>query len=109
MSNTYNWSITNMDYTVSQEGYTNVVNEVHWKIEKTDAANNVGDTTGRAILAPPVANNDSFIEWSDLSEAIVIQWVQDTMSEDMINMYYESVDANLYDKANPTFGRGVPW
>jgi len=103
---TFNWNVLQMDYTVSQDGFTNVVNTVHWNCSSSDSDGNYGSSYGAVSLQPP---SGEFVEWSDITEEVAIGWVKGALGDDQVAATEAGIDAQIAEKANPTVSAGVPW
>ena len=101
----FNWTVSAMDYTVSQDGHTNVVNTVHWRVSKTDGDHS-GSSYGTVGLEPP---SGTFVEWDDITEDIAVGWAKAALGDDEVAAVEASIDAQIAEQANPTRGEGVPW
>jgi hypothetical protein len=94
-----------MDYTVSQDGHTNVVNTVHWRCSKTDGDNS-GSSYGTVGLEAP---SGTFVEWADITEETAVGWAKAAMGDDEVAFIEAAIDAQIAEQANPTSGTGVSW
>jgi len=101
----FNWTVSAMDYTVSQDGHTNVVNTVHWRCSKTDGDHS-GSSYGTAGLEAP---SGTFVEWDDITEATAIGWAKAALGTDEVTAIEAAIDAQIAEKATPTTGTGVSW
>lgn len=101
----FNWTVSAMDYTVSQDGHTNVVNTVHWRVSKEDGDNS-GSSYGTVGLEAP---SGSFVEWADITEATAVGWAKAALGDDQVAATEAAIDAQIAEEANPTAGEGVPW
>ena len=101
----FNWTVSAMDYTVSQDGHTNVVNIVHWRCSKTDGDNS-GSSYGTVGLEAP---GESFVAWGDITESTAVGWAKAAMGGDEVAAVEAAVDAQIAEQANPTHGTGVSW
>ena len=101
----FNWTVSAMDYNVSQDGHTNVVTCVHWRCSKTDGDHS-GSSYGTAGLEAP---GESFVEWADITEATAIGWAKDALGTDEVTAIEAAIDAQIAEKAAPTTGSGVSW
>ena len=109
----HTWTVSALDYTVSQDGLSNVVTTVHWRYSKEDENGNSGSAYGTHSLGAPDANN--FVAWDDIDESTVLSWMTANMvatadeGEDPVGNIENSIDAQIAEKATPTTGTGVPW
>ena len=110
----HTWTVSAMDYTVSQDGLSNVVTTVHWRCSKEDENGNSGSAYGTHSL--PAPDPDNFVAWDSLDEFTVLSWMTSNMvaqtaegEQSEVDRVQASVDAQIAKKANPTHGTGVPW
>ena len=101
----FNWTVSAMDYTVSQDGHTNVVNTVHWRCSKTDGDHS-GSSYGTVGLEAP---SGTFVEWDDITEATAVGWAKAALGDDQVAAIEAAIDAQIAEQANPTTGTGVSW
>jgi hypothetical protein len=101
----HTWTVSAMDYTVSQDGHTNVVNTVHWRCSKTDGDNS-GSSYGTVGLEAP---GESFVAWGDITEDTAVGWAKAALGDDKVAATEAAIDAQIAEKANPTSGTGVSW
>ena len=101
----FNWTVSAMDYTVSQDGHTNVVNTVHWRVSKTDGDNS-GSSYGTVGLEAP---SGTFVEWDDITEATAVGWAKAALGDEQVSSIEAGIDAQITEQANPTHGTGVSW
>ena len=101
----FNWTVSAMDYTVSQDGHTNVVNTVHWRCSKTDGDNS-GSSYGTVGLEAP---SGTFVEWDDITEATAVGWAKAALGDEQVSSIEAGIDAQIAEQANPTSGTGVSW
>ena len=101
----FNWTVSAMDYTVSQDGHTNVVNTVHWRVSKTDGDHS-GSSYGTVGLEAP---SGTFVEWDDITEATAVGWAKAALGDDQVAATEAAIDAQIAEKATPTSGTGVSW
>jgi hypothetical protein len=101
----FNWTVSAMDYTVSQDGHTNVVNTVHWRVSKEDGDNS-GSSYGTVGLEAP---SGTFVEWDDITEDMAVGWAKAAMGDEQVATVEASIDAQIAEKVTPTSGTGVSW
>jgi len=101
----HTWTVDAMDYTVSQDGKTNVVNTVHWRVSKTDGDDS-GSSYGTVGLEAP---SGSFVEWADVTEATAVGWAKAALGDDEVAAVEAAIDAQIAELATPTTGTGVSW
>lgn len=101
----FNWTVSAMDYNVSQDGYTNVVTTVHWRCSKTDGDHS-GSSYGSVALEAP---SGTFVEWDDITEATAVGWAKAAIGTDEVTAIEANIDAQITEQATPTTGTGVSW
>ena len=101
----FNWTVSAMYYTVSQDGHTNVVNTVHWRVSKTDGDNS-GSSYGTVGLEAP---GESFVEWADVTEEMAVGWAKAALGDEQVAATEAAIDAQIAEQATPTSGTGVSW
>jgi len=101
----FNWTVSAMDYTVSQDGHTNVVNTVHWRVSKEDGDNS-GSSYGTVGLEAP---SGTFVEWDDITEEIAVGWAKAALGDEQVAATEAAIDAQIAELVTPTSGTGVSW
>lgn len=92
---------------MSRDTKTGVVLRVHWSASISDGQH-VGSTEGFSNFIPATENRD-FIEYSQLTEVQVINWVRETVSEEGLKEIHESINTQISESKEPTFCSGLPW
>lgn len=96
------WSINAMDRdlpdgTVTRIAYTASLTE-------GEATSSIVNTVE---LAP--ADPDRFIPYGDLTEDLVVGWVQQALGTELVAAYGTNLAAMNQEKLNPTHASGLPW
>ena len=109
MTATNTWTIAQTDFVLSEDGLTNVINVIHWRVnaEQTEGNNTFYATSygTQAVTFDP----DNFTDYSDVTEANCIAWVKAAMGEDAVTALEDGLQANIDLQINPVNGHGVPW
>jgi hypothetical protein len=100
----HEWTVVAMDYAVSQDGNTNVVHTIHWRVEKTEG-DHTASAYGTVGLETP---GETFVEWSDITSETAVGWAKAALG-DSVAETEAIVDSQLAEMATPTTGIGVPW
>ena len=102
MSTNFSWVVTNV-YTMP-EPTPNYVTMVQYTVEATDSSSNTTVSLNRSSNFPVDANQTSFIAFSDLTEEIILSWIQsDTEETDRIKEALQSrIDSTLNPPVRPT-------
>lgn len=104
--NTYTWQIKNLEYVKSDNGQTNVVTNIHWKLLGSDGTHS-SEVFGIQFVAFNAEN--SFVRYEDLTEEIVIKWLISVFEKEQIDRFKASIDAAIETQVNPVSGSGLPW
>ena len=99
MSNTYTWTATNLIGYPQYEGETDVVTTVFYIVAADDGQGHTANIQGsqQTPLDPAVP----FIPYADLTNEIVIGWVQDDLGENGVASIYANLDAQIEAQINP--------
>ena len=95
MAITYTWNVNTMDAAPSEDGLTDVVKVVHWRLTATDGTY-TADTYSTVGLDTP--SPDHFTSFNDLTEAQVISWVESKLDVENIKT---GLANRLAELANP--------
>ena len=100
MTNTYTWSIANMERNTSDDG----VVVCHWRCTGVDGDHSASSYGTTSHAPDPTAAG--FVPYADLTEETVLGWVHAAVDKDTI----EAAIADKIDAmANPTTATGTPW
>lgn len=69
----FKWNVNPMDCVIDEDGLTNVVQTVHWRLTGTDENNVSSDIYGAQSFPAPAA--EGYIPFEDLTEEIVVRWL----------------------------------
>ena len=101
MSTTFTWSI----YTLERETSDGYVYRAHYRVDAADGTYTT-DTYDSVGLERP----ETLIPYSDLTEEVVIGWVQEAIGgEEKVAEVEAGLQAQLDKKRQPTEANGVPW
>jgi len=101
------WSIVQLDYALSEDGYTDVVNNSHWQCIDEDASGNQARVYGSVAI--PTDDLSNFAPYADITEAEAVQWTKDALGAEEVASIEANVAAQLQLVENPTEGSGTPW
>jgi len=99
------WTIASLDYNVSQDGHTNVVHTIHWRVTKTSGEHTAASYGTVGLEAP----GETFVEWTDITAETAVGWAQAALGAEQITNIESHLDAQLAEMATPTMGSGTPW
>jgi hypothetical protein len=96
---TFNWQVPQMDRLTS-DGF---VVTVHYIVNATDGTYTASTYGTVGYTQQP---GETFVPYADLTEAIVVGWVQNALGKDTVEASLQSqIDAQI----NPVQETGVPW
>ena len=101
------WSIVQLDYAVSLDGETDVVNNAHWQCVDVDADNNHGRAYGSVGI--PTDDITDFIAFADITEAKALEWTKAALGAEEVASIEANVAAQLELLVDPVEGSGTPW
>ena len=100
MTTVFTWAVG----TLERETNDGFVFTAHYTIA---AKNNAYSASAYGSIG--LERPDSLIPYSDLTEAIVVQWVKDALTEEKVEQIEEALQNQLDEQAAPTKAAGVPW
>jgi len=122
MTNIYTWVIDSLDCIPSIDGQNNVVSCIHWRV---NAVSNQGKIltliNGDKQTIPYIATvygsepliytaENPFTEYENLTEIIVIGWLQDQLGATKVIEIQNSLDLQIENLANPpVVTPPLPW
>jgi len=105
--NTYTWLVDALDCIPSQDGQTNVVFCVHWRVNGTDGTHNA---TVYGALPLTYTAGTPFTPYAGLTQETVIQWVQSAMGAEQVASIQTSLDNQIATLVNPPIVTPpLPW
>ena len=106
MAITYEWNVTSMKV-VDANNLENVVIQTYWSKKGTDENGNEGIFYGATPL--PIANLDpnNFVPYDQLTQEIVIVWIQDVIKDQ--THIDEQIQKQINLKKNPVVEKPLPW
>jgi len=95
-----------MDFSIStlESNTDGGVIVAHWRVAKTSGEYTA--TSYGTVSFTPDSSVDGYVAYDSLTEATVVQWVQDALDTDDIEAH---LDADLAEQASPTVIVGKPF
>jgi hypothetical protein len=93
----YQWNVVQMDRLTS-DGF---VVTVHYNVSAVD-----GEYTASTYGTVGYTEEGAFTPYSQLTEAVVVGWVKDSLGEDTVE---QSLTAQIDALKNPVSESGLPW
>ena len=99
MANTYTWTATNLIGYPQYEGQTDVITTVFYTVVADDGQGHTASL--QSIEQTPLDPLVPFIPYPDLTNDIVIGWVQSDLGEKGVASIYANLDAQFEAQINP--------
>ena len=106
MAISYTWNVNTVDVYPTDEGHSNVIYNVHWRL---NAADNEVDAEGNPYTAGvygtqalDTSDLSGFIDFDSVTSAEVQGWVEGAMGEEEVQSLKDSLDSNIAGQINPT-------
>jgi hypothetical protein len=102
---TYTWIFSAFDCKVDKDGMQNVITTIHWRYKGTDEDGVSVERYGAHSLPSPTPS--TFIPYSNLSKEQVIEWMEETMDIESMNLnitqQIELIKYPVYVTLSPPF------
>jgi len=113
MSNTYTWTVTSMSTLPNVPNQPNYVVLVKGQITgSNDATPPVIASTEYSVALTVDENQSNYIPYDQLTESVVIGWVQTTLTPEGVSNLEANVDGQINSIVNPPVSpssQALPW
>jgi hypothetical protein len=99
MSNTYIWTVTNLIGYPVLDGETDVVTEAFYNVVADDGAGHTA--VFQSIRPTPLDPERPFVPYNELTNDIVVGWIQQSLGESGVNTIYGNLDSQIENQINP--------
>ena len=103
---TFNWNCKTVDVYPTDENYTDVVYNVHWRVTGTsdqlDPQDNPYTATSIGTQTLNTSDITDFIPFEDLTNEEVVAWTQGAMGEEQVTQIETNIDAQIENLITPT-------
>jgi len=106
MAITYEWNVNTVDVYPSEGGESNVIYNVHWRLNATDTE---VDAEGNPYVASvygtqslDTSDLSDFTDFDSVTSDQVQGWVESAMGEEEVQSLKDNLDANIAGQINPT-------
>lgn len=107
MPTTFEWELGPLETAISENGLSNVVKAVHWRLNGTSGMHS---DTVYGVVTMPNADPEDFTVYDDITEAQVLGWVEGALGVDTVAQYKSNLEAALDRIINPTKATlSPPW
>jgi hypothetical protein len=105
---TITWLIEQMSCIPQEEGQTDVVISVAWRVNGTDGTYSA--TVYGSQTLNPYTPKSPFTPYADLTQEQVIGWVQDVMGEEQVAKIIANIEQQIENQVNPPIVTPpLPW
>jgi hypothetical protein len=99
MGLTYNWTLTGLKKQ-NTENLSDVIVGTQWKLTGTDEDGNSGIFNGATPFELQDLNGDGFIDYRDLTEELVLGWIQNNVSGSASSNYMNHINQQIQKQIN---------
>jgi hypothetical protein len=104
MATTYTWRFPILQTYTQQDGLENIVYIVHWYytgVREVESSSYKYETFGAQSIAPFVSGSRPFIPYEQLTEAIVQEWVEESIGAEKLASMRSSIDKQIDNLISP--------
>lgn len=102
MAITYEWKLTGLRKQ-NTDTLTDVIIGTNWTVTATDEDGNTGTFTGATPFSPKDLNGDGFVDYKDLTEELVLGWIQNVVSgSNLATNYWDHINGRIMEQINST-------
>ena len=106
MAISYNWDVNTVDVYPTEEGQTDVIYNVHWRLNavdtQVDAEGNPYTASVYGTQVLDTSDLSGFIDFDSVTSAEVQGWVEGAMGEEEVQSLKDSLDSNIAGQITPT-------
>jgi hypothetical protein len=106
MAISYNWNVNTVDTYPTDEGQTDVIYNVHWRLNavdtQVDAEGNPYTASVYGTQVLDTSDLSGFIDFDSVTSAEVQGWVEGAMGEEEVQSLKDSLDSNIAGQITPT-------
>lgn len=107
MAVTYTWVFDPLDVKLSEDGLTNVVYNVNWRLIGTDGT--FSDEV-YGVVGVPAPSPAAFTPYDQLTQSMVQGWVVNALGTEQVASYEKSIAAQIALQQNPVDASlSPPW
>lgn len=106
MAISYTWDVNTVDVYPTDEGHSNVIYNVHWRLNATDtqvdAEGNPYTASVYGTQSLDTSDLSDFTDFDSVTSSQVQGWVETAMGEEEVQSLKDNLDANIAGQINPT-------
>ena len=106
MAISYTWDVNTVDVYPTDGDYTDVIYNVHWRLNATDtqvdAEGNPYTASVYGTQALDTSDFSNFTDFDSVTSSQVQGWVEDAIGAEEVQSLKDNLDANIAGQINPT-------
>jgi len=106
MAISYTWDVNTVDVYPTDEGHSNVIYNVHWRLNATDTQVDAeGNPYTASVYGTQVLDTSdlsNFTDFDSVTSSQVQGWVESAMGAEEVQSLKDGLDANIAGQINPT-------
>jgi hypothetical protein len=106
MSISYTWDVNTVDVYPTEEGHSNVIYNVHWRLNATDTQVDAeGNPYTASVYGTQVLDTSDLSDFTDFDNVTSSQvqgWVESAMGAEEVQSLKDGLDANIAGQITPT-------
>ena len=106
MSISYEWNVNTVDVYPTDEGHSDVIYNVHWRLNATDTQVDAeGNPYTASVYGTQVLDTSdlsNFTDFDSVTAAQVQGWTESAMGAEEVQSLKDNLDANIAGQINPT-------
>jgi len=106
MAISYEWNVNTVDVYPTDEGHSDVIYNVHWRLNATDTQVDAeGNPYTASVYGTQVLDTSdlsNFTDFDSVTAAQVQGWTESAMGAEEVQSLKDGLDANIAGQINPT-------
>ena len=106
MAISYEWNVNTVDVYPTDEGHSDVIYNVHWRLNATDTQVDAeGNPYTASVYGTQVLDTSdlsNFTDFDNVTSSQVQGWVESAMGAEEVQSLKDNLDANIAGQINPT-------
>ena len=106
MAISYEWNVNTVDVYPSEGGHTDVIYNVHWRLNAVDSeVDEEGNPYTASIYGTEsldVSDLSNFTDFDSVTSSQVQGWVENAMGSEQVQSYKDGLDSDIAQQKNPT-------
>jgi hypothetical protein len=106
MAISYEWDVNTVDVYPTDEGHSNVIYNVHWRLNATDTQVDAeGNPYTASVYGTQVLDTSdlsNFTDFDSVTSSQVQGWVESAMGAEEVQSLKDSLDGKIAGQINPT-------